>query len=165
MSYQAGSPSCNAAGAAAAEGTTKEVLRGDKVHFQDQSKETESSKWKWKERRVSLDLDVLSYRDSSLRKKQRTLLQLTALSTVDMLLPGDMSQASSIPENKQFLLKVKGKTVDSNYCVVVFAFSEVGDREEWQSVLQQAILVIGEKSETPNVCSLRMKPWRAKVPQ
>ena len=162
MSYQAGSPTCNAAGAAAAEGTTKEVLRGDKVHCQDQSKETESSKWKWKERRVSLDLDVLSYRDSSLRKKQRTLLQLTALSTVNVLVAGDMS---SIPENKQFLLKVEGKTVDSNYCAVVFAFSESGDQLEWQSVLQQAILVIGEKSETPNVCSLRMKPWRAKVPQ
>ena len=139
----------------------KAVLRGDKVHFQDQSKETESSKWKWKERRVSLDSDVLSYRDSSLRKNQRTLLQLTALSTVSMLLPGDMS---CIPEKKQFLLKVEGETVDSNYCAVVFAFSEAGDQEQWQSVLQQAILVIGEKSETPNVCSLRMKPWRAKVP-
>ena len=151
----------NAAGAAAAEGTTKAVLRGDKVHFQDQSKETESSKWKWKERRVSLDSDVLSYRDSSLRKKQRTLLKLTDLSTVNVLVAGDMS---SIPENKQFLLKVKGETVDSNYRAVVFAFSEAEDQEQWQSVLQQAILVIGEKFETPNVCSLRMKPWRAKVP-
>ena len=139
----------------------KAVLRGDKVHFQDQSKETESSKWKWKERRVSLDSDVLSYRDSSLRKQQRTLLKLTDLSTVNVLVAGGMP---SIPESKQFLLKVEGKTVDSNYCAVVFAFSEAGHQEQWQSVLQQAILVIGEKSETPNVCSLRMKPWRSKVP-
>lgn len=146
--------------AATAEVTRKAVLRGDKVHFQDQSKEeTEASKWKWKERRVYLDLDVLSYTDSSLLNKKRTLLQLTDLSTVDVLVSGDMNQVSSIPE--PFFLKVEGKTFDNKKCVVVFALSDVRDREAWQSVLQQAIHVIGEKSEAPNVCSPRMKPWRA----
>ena len=143
MSDDAGPPICNAVGAAAAEGNRQAVLGGEKVYFLDQSPTT--SKGKWKERRVYLDATVLSYTDSSLLKNKRTLLQLTALSTVDVLEPGDVSVAS--PSRQPFLLKVEGETVDKKTCIVVFALSDASAREARQTRLKQAIDLIFGASE------------------
>jgi len=140
-------------------------LQGEKVHFMHLSKVKEPSKSKWKERRVFLELDergldVLTYTDNSLLKKKRALLQLTALSSVDVLLPGDMSPASSAPQ-QPFMLKVEGETVDNKTSIAVFAFSDENTRDAWQSRLQQAIHLICYKSKTLNVCSPRLQDWRA----